>query len=71
MKRTLLKFLIGIVCLTGTYFCSQIEKENLTDLALDNIEALAQGENTNFLCFGEGDIDCNGIKVKKRYDGLR
>ncbi|WP_302025839.1 NVEALA domain-containing protein [Parabacteroides johnsonii] len=71
MKRILLKFLTGIVCLTGMYFCAQTEKENLADLALDNIEALAQGENTNFLCFGEGDIDCNGIKVKKRYDGLR
>ncbi len=71
MKRTLLKFLTGIVCLTGIYFCAQTEKENLTDLALDNIEALAQNENTNFLCYGEGDIDCNGIKVKTRYDGLR
>lgn len=71
MKRTLLKFLTGIICLTGMYFCAQTEKENLADLALENVEALAQGENTNFLCFGEGDIDCNGIKVKKRYDGLR
>ncbi|WP_195281801.1 NVEALA domain-containing protein [Parabacteroides johnsonii] len=71
MKRTLLKILTGIVCLTGMYFCAQTEKENLMDLALDNIEALAQGENTNFLCYGEGDIDCSGIKVKTRFDGLR
>ncbi|EKN16303.1 NVEALA domain-containing protein [Parabacteroides johnsonii] len=71
MKRTLLKFLTGIVCLMGMYFCAQTEKENLMDLALDNIEALAQGENTNFLCYGEGDIDCSGIKVKTRFDGLR
>ena len=71
MKRTLLKLLTGIVCLTGIYFCAQTEKENLTDLALDNIEALAQGENTNLYCFGEGDIDCKGIKVKKRFEGFR
>lgn len=71
MKRTLLKFLVGIISLLGAYFYVQTEKENLTDLALDNIEALAQGENTNLYCFGEGDIDCEGIKVKKRFDGIR
>lgn len=71
MKRTLLKFLVGIISLLGAYFYVQNEKENLTDLALDNIEALAQGENTNLYCFGEGDIDCKGIKVKKRFDGIR
>ena len=48
MKRTLLKFLVGIISLLGAYFYVQTEKENLTDLALDNIEALAQGENTIF-----------------------
>lgn len=71
MKRTSLKFLVGIISLLGAYFYVQTEKENLTDLALDNIEALAQGENTNLYCFGEGDIDCKGIKVKKRFDGIR
>ena len=71
MKRTLLKFLVGIISLLGAYFYVQTEKENLTDLALDNIEALAQGENTNLYCFGEGDIDCKGIKVKNRFDGIR
>ena len=71
MKRTFLKFLVGIISLLGAYFYVQTEKENLTDLALDNIEALAQGENTNLYCFGEGDIDCKGIKVKKRFDGIR
>ena len=71
MKRTLLKFLVGIISLLGAYFYVQTEKENLTDLALDNIEALAQNENTNLYCFGEGDIDCKGIKEKKRFDGFR
>lgn len=71
MKRTVLKFLVGSICLLGTYFYAQPEKENLTDLALENVEALAQDEYTNYICLGQGDIDCDGIKVKRRFDGLR
>lgn len=71
MKQTGLKFLVGIACLAGIYYYASTEKENLTDLALENIEALAQNENTNHLCLGEGDIDCDGLKVKMRIDGLR
>lgn len=71
MKRTVLKFLVGSICLLGAYFYAQPEKENLTDLALENVEALAQNENTNYFCSGHGDIDCDGIKVKIRFDGFR
>lgn len=71
MRQKLVKLLAGIICLVGIYLFTRTEKENLTDLALENIEALARNENTNFYCIGEGDIDCNGIKVKRRFDGLR
>lgn len=42
----------------------------MNELALKNVEALAQGEWSNHLCYGRGDIECDGMKVKYRIDGL-
>lgn len=42
----------------------------MNELALKNVEALAQGEWSNHLCYGDGDIECDGMKVKYRIDGL-
>jgi hypothetical protein len=41
-------------------------------LALENVEALAQGESGlgNYLCLGDGVLDCDGNKVAEVYSGL-
>ena len=43
--------------------------QNGNTIALKNIEALADNEDTtNHACYGYGDIDCFGIKAKLRID---
>lgn len=42
----------------------------MNELALKNVEALAQGEWSNHLCYGRGGIECDGMKVEVRIDGL-
>ncbi len=40
-------------------------KKQLSNLTLNNIEALASGEDDpSIYCIGEGSIDCNGRKRK-------
>jgi hypothetical protein len=42
-----------------------------SDLALENVEALADGESVNYNnCFGSGSIDCDGIKAEMKFTGL-
>jgi len=65
MKKTI-KAVTILVCLAGCYYFSRTCKTAISSVALDNIEALAQGENSdNYICVGSGNIDCNGIKVEK------
>ena len=67
MKRTLIKVTVmGILLIGGIYFMEK-ESTTLSDVALDNIEALAAGEGGSSMCFcrGSGSLDCpNGTKVK-------
>ncbi|MBS6575606.1 NVEALA domain-containing protein [Parabacteroides goldsteinii] len=67
MKRTLIKVtVVGILLIGGIYFMEK-ESTTLSDVALDNIEALAAGEGgtTMWFCHGSGSLDCpNGTKVK-------
>lgn len=67
MKRTLIKVTVmGILLVGGIYFMEK-ESTTLSDVALDNIEALAAGEggSSMWFCRGSGSLDCpNGTKVK-------
>ena len=43
-------------------------KKQLSNLTLNNIEALASGEDDpSIYCIGDGSIDCNGRKVRATY----
>lgn len=67
MRRTLIKVTVmGILLIGGIYFMEK-ESTTLSDVALDNIEALAAGEggSSMWFCRGSGSLDCpNGTKVK-------
>lgn len=75
MKRKTIQSGIALLCsLGGLYFYPiQSDKNVLTDLAFENIEALAfeEGPNENFMCYGWGDIECHGIKVERKTSGFR
>lgn len=75
MKKNIIKLgIISNFLLGGAYFyqSSYSEKSLLNNLALKNIDALADGEGTgsNYDCFGSGDINCHGHKVARAYEGL-
>lgn len=71
MKKNILKGVIIAICLGGIYYIriSSAPTNDLTQLAFENIEALALGESGNFRCYGDGDVDCHGYKVEKMYSG--
>lgn len=75
MKRNVLKLMMGIaVCIgCGVYgYTNQVKEAKISPLALENIEALAQGEEEgNYLCYGSGDIPCENRCVKYRLDNVR
>lgn len=59
---------IGMVGLYQVY--NATDKQPLSDLALENIDALASGENGNVGCFGRGNIECLGDRVEMRFTGF-
>lgn len=72
MKRRIL-FAIVLIGIGGIYlFTQKSQVQSLTDLALTNIEALAQGEGggENYFCYDYGDIECNGQKAKIKISGF-
>ena len=75
MKRKLLKF-FGLLFLLwgGVSFINRLydkgDSPSIGELAILNIEALAQGENGGYLCINDGDIDCHGYKVEFKVEGL-
>ena len=56
MKRNLLKFiLVSIVAITISYGINQSKSENyLSDLLMDNVEALAASESNLVKCYDYG-----------------
>ncbi|MEA4808417.1 hypothetical protein SDC9_61987 [bioreactor metagenome] len=76
MKRKTIKSGIALLCLLGGiyFYYTQSDKSVLSDLAFENIEALALPEedpNENYRCYGWGDIECHGDKVERKTSGLR
>lgn len=72
MKRKAVKLLSVVIFAIGIcgYYHAVKTEQTMNELALKNVEALAQGEWSNHLCYGKGDIEYDGMKVKYRIDGL-
>ena len=73
MIKEMLKITVVLIIMGGMYlFTRSSQSYPLTDLAKANIEALAQGEqsNGNFFCYGYGNVECNGSYVEKKYSGF-
>ena len=71
MKKKVLLIVIGLGAIYGV--SRYLGTETVSDLAFQNVEALAQGEGgfpENFYCLNAGDIDCYGHKVEAKYTGL-
>ena len=71
-KKMIISFIV--VATVMSFIGSSYSNNNTNDLLLDNIEALANGEQENGIkCIGEGKVDCTiGIKVEAviRFYGL-
>ena len=71
-KKMIISFIV--VATVMSFIGSSYSNNNTNDLLLDNIEALANGEQENGIKFiGEGTVDCPiGIKVEAviRFYGL-
>lgn len=74
MKRSLKVTWIALAALAGVSYLSfrAGDKPRIADLAFENMEALADGEDSSmFICFGSGEVDCAGAKVEVKYSDLR
>jgi hypothetical protein len=72
MIKKMLKVTVALVCMGGIYlFTRSSQSQPLTDLTKANIEALAQGEesNGNYKCYGSGNVECNGSFVQYKISG--
>ena len=71
-KKMIISFIV--VATVMSFIGSSYSNNNTNDLLLDNIEALANGEQENGIkCIGERTVDCPiGIKVEAviRFYGL-
>lgn len=70
MKKKVVLIVIGLGAIYGA--SRYLGTETVSDLAFQNVEALAQGEgfNENFYCLNYGDIDCYGVKVDYKATGF-
>ena len=69
MKKKVVLIVIGLGAIYGAshYFGT----ETVSDLAFQNVEALAQYETgENYYCINFGDIDCDGVKVDYKATGF-
>ena len=72
MKKRNLLFVV-VICATagiGYYQANKVNREAISSLALENINALAEGEGQNIRCYWYGDLDCHGKKVKRIITGF-
>lgn len=72
MKKLLLFMAVAVMSLYGyVSFVEYTGSAGMSELMLENVEALAQGEGGNYVCYGSSDIDCHGMKVWVKYEGIR
>ena len=67
MKKYLKFGVLSFVVLVSIFFCRKAEHNELQNvILLNNVEALAAGENPTTKCIGTGSVDCplNHEKVK-------
>lgn len=71
MKKNIITGMIALICLGGIYLFKTSDTTIVNQLAFENIEALAGGEDgENVICYGDGSIDCHGHKVEKMITGF-
>ena len=69
MKKKVLLIVIGLGAIYGAFH--YFGTETVSDLAFQNVEALAQYETgENYYCINFGDVDCDGVKVDYKFTGL-
>lgn len=73
MKLKITKVILAVIlCISAIYFYKVERDIFISDLAFQNIEALAQREDTeNYYCFGDGSVECDGRQVEYKIGGLR
>lgn len=72
MKKTVKISGILSCLLVGALFVIT-PKKDVSDLVLENVEALAHDEikdESSVHCYGDGEVDCYGIKVEMKITGL-
>lgn len=75
MKKVGIKLSVLVILLLFGMYCfyssnSGNDSLKISTLSIHNIEALASDENVNYICIGNGDIDCYGDKVEFKVEGL-
>ena len=72
MNSNKFKMTIGmaiIACVaTWCYSNTKQEVSGVNEMVWANIEALAQNESGNYMCWDSGDIDCYGHKVFYKFE---
>lgn len=67
MKKKIFQsvFLVCVLCTTATAFCLKNETTDLPPLYLENINALAGGEEgKTIICYGTGSVTCPSSNKK-------
>lgn len=68
MKRTLVLFTVIVICIVGTVAFLHFSKKTEYNILMQNVEALAGGENlTPVHCAGSGCVDCPISTIKVKY----
>lgn len=70
MKALLFLILVVLCVCFDSQQGNELKLLEMNQLFLSNVEALANDEGVNFFCYGEGDIDCHGMKVEFKVEGL-
>ncbi|MDL2245420.1 NVEALA domain-containing protein [Parabacteroides sp. OttesenSCG-928-J18] len=69
MKQRTKVILIGICLILCCTMFKKKDKKDLSELALVNVEALAENEGiSRYFCIGIGTVDCHGHKVEFMID---
>lgn len=72
MKKTIFKLMLASCVAAAGYYQYSQQENNIKDVVFQNIEALAGDEHyVDIFCYGYGSVECDGIKVEMKIEGLR
>ena len=73
MKKTILKLPLVICLITASCYLYLQKDNDLNNLVIKNIEALAEDEyyEEDYYYYGIGSVDCYGDKVEMKIEGYR